>query len=459
MRCSYCKKDVDEKDLYCSNCGKEIIKKKNYKPIFIVGCFLFVIITLFTMMFVSMFHYFNTYETEPASVKDFIQSAEKLDCEIIDVLDMYPNHDVEFYYVTNQETCPYLMSYTKFKNEELMYNFYSNLLKDTKNIEGQFRSESNVNILHYMENTTIGKEYKAAALSKKTVLYINTEKVNKDTANEIKESLGFHFEMDWTFVYFGVASFGLEILLMIISLWKIFKKIGRKGWIALVPIYNIILLCKDVLGKKRYALLFFIPVVNFVFLLVLAFHIAKVFGKNEGYQVLTIFFSSFMIPFIAFDDSKYTKPGEIKKTEKINYKKTIIEEKKDNNENNIVQTEIKNDEVLIAKVSDINKTNFSNKEEFIQVSNNHVILKVIWNIICWFITGFCLFLVLGSILLVVEDHDYAYIIIGCVMLSFAFVACPIISKYMKKYEVYTKYKPLIVFILILLFFIAAMFAE
>ena len=31
-------------------------------------------------------------------------------------------------------------------------------------------------------------------------------------------------------------------ILMIVSIWKIFKKAGKKGWEAIVPIYNTIVL-------------------------------------------------------------------------------------------------------------------------------------------------------------------------------------------------------------------------
>lgn len=36
------------------------------------------------------------------------------------------------------------------------------------------------------------------------------------------------------------------LLIVIISLWKIFEKAGEPGWAALIPIYNVIILLKIV---------------------------------------------------------------------------------------------------------------------------------------------------------------------------------------------------------------------
>ena len=44
------------------------------------------------------------------------------------------------------------------------------------------------------------------------------------------------------FVYFAI------ILLIIISMWKIFTKAGKPGWAAIIPIYNIIVLL-EIVGK------------------------------------------------------------------------------------------------------------------------------------------------------------------------------------------------------------------
>lgn len=439
MKCSFCKKELEESDLYCPNCGKKVVKKKNYKPLIIVGCFYLVIITLFVMMFTTMFRSFNTFKPTISNEKAFLQKAESVGCEIIDVLETTPNNGLEYYYVTNQETCPYLMAYAKFKDEKLMNNFFRNLLSETNKVDGAMRNEYNVTITHYIERTIIGSEYKSASLGDKTVLYIQTDKENKDTATSIKESLGFKYEMDWTFMYYGIASFGTELLLMMIAIWKLFKKMGHHGWESLIPIYNLVLLCKDVMGKKRYAFLFFIPLVNMIFLLVLSFNIAKVFGKNDGFQVLAVFFSSFMIPLIAFDDSKYTKPSEIKKLEELN------NISKDQNSN---INERKGEKV--APISAVN--HLGNERNAInETEEKKSVWKIFLNIIKWILTIFMLLISLAGV--DYENFLIRDIVICAFFFIFAVMICPLITKYTKKFKWYTANKGWIVLILIVLMFV------
>ena len=44
------------------------------------------------------------------------------------------------------------------------------------------------------------------------------------------------------FVYFAI------LLIIIVSMWKIFEKAGKPGWAAIIPIYNIIILL-EIVGK------------------------------------------------------------------------------------------------------------------------------------------------------------------------------------------------------------------
>lgn len=445
MKCSYCKKEMEENVSYCPNCGKEVKIRKNYKPLIIVGSFLLVIVALFAMMFATMFHYFNSYKPTISSLKDFVGNAENVGCQVIDVLETSPNQGLEYYYVTDQETCPYLMAYAKFKDDQLMYNFYRNLLSETNKVEGTARNDYNVNILNYIEHTTIGNEYKSVSVSNKTVLYIQTERKNKDTAKLIKETLGFKFEMDWTFLYFGVASFAIEMLLLVISFWKLFKKMGHQGWKIFIPIYNVVLLCEDVMGKKIYAFLFFIPIANLVFSLILSFHIAKVFGKSDGVQILSVFFPSFMIPLIALDESKYTSPSEIKKLEALNNVNKVHNSDNSNNNSN----EIKEEKVIYPTIqSRLGNENIYQGQKGEERKSGW---KVFLDVIKW-ILAILLFL------LSIFGLDYEKILVSDVVFCaflfvYALMICPLITKYTKRLKWYTANKGWIALVLVILMFI------
>jgi len=243
-------------------------------------------------------------------IDNAIEEVKKLGCNVVDITESNNNSNVLAYYITDSNTCPYLISYTKFKDSKLQNNFYNQLVKEAENING-YKSYSSVNFNNYKEyNSTNQNEYRAALYSGKITIYMQGDITSKALLTNLKKELGFDLKMDWSFLSYIVAYIIIVNVMIIISWWLINRKMGRQGWICLIPIYNIICLCEDVLGKKSYAWLFLIPYVNFVFIVILLVHIAKVFGKDDGYQILTVFFSSITIPLIAFDDSTYTRPNK-----------------------------------------------------------------------------------------------------------------------------------------------------
>jgi hypothetical protein len=95
------------------------------------------------------------------------------------------------------------------------------------------------------------------------------------------------------------------IVLIVASLWRIFTKAGRPGWAAIIPIYNLIVLL-DVAGKPWWwILLLFIPLVNFIVIIVVYMDLAKAFGQGTGFGCLLILFSFIMLPLLAFGPYEY----------------------------------------------------------------------------------------------------------------------------------------------------------
>jgi hypothetical protein len=88
------------------------------------------------------------------------------------------------------------------------------------------------------------------------------------------------------------------VLFMIItmeSLWKIFKKAGKDGWAAIVPVYNTLTIL-DIVGKPAiWLLLMFIPVVNVVLGIWVVNLLAKRFGKSDSYTIGLL-----LLPFIFY---------------------------------------------------------------------------------------------------------------------------------------------------------------
>ena len=136
------------------------------------------------------------------------------------------------------------------------------------------------------------------------------------------------------------------IILIQISLWKINKKIGKPGWISLIPIYNIYVLIKSI-TKKNYLVVFWIVIIieyilniictnkmfqvfyehsinNYsnmvyfdffrvslmmlsyiIFAIILSSKLSKAFNKSGWFTFGLVYCPFIFIPILAFDKSKY----------------------------------------------------------------------------------------------------------------------------------------------------------
>ena len=108
---------------------------------------------------------------------------------------------------------------------------------------------------------------------------------------------------------------GIALLVGIVGIvagWKIFAKAGEPGWGILVPIYNMVIMCRIAGRPGWWAVLFFIPVINFVPFVLVPLGIAKNFGKSTGFGVALIVPFINIIPFVmlAFGDAQFVGQGE-----------------------------------------------------------------------------------------------------------------------------------------------------
>ena len=107
------------------------------------------------------------------------------------------------------------------------------------------------------------------------------------------------FGLGFTLVSLAIA------LLIVASMWKIFVKAGKPGWAAIIPIYNFIVLL-EIAGKPAWwIILLFVPLVNFVILIVLSIALAKKFGKGVGYGLGLAFLGVIFYPMLGFGDAQY----------------------------------------------------------------------------------------------------------------------------------------------------------
>ncbi len=79
----------------------------------------------------------------------------------------------------------------------------------------------------------------------------------------------------------------------IVGQWKVFKKAGKPGWAAIVPIYNYIVMLEIAELPTWYVILYFIPFANIYVTIITYIEIVKRFGESTGFAVGLVF-----LPFI-----------------------------------------------------------------------------------------------------------------------------------------------------------------
>jgi hypothetical protein len=99
------------------------------------------------------------------------------------------------------------------------------------------------------------------------------------------------------------------IVLLIAAMWKIFAKAGQPGWAAIVPIYNIVVLLQIIGRPLWWIVLLFIPVANFIVLIISMIDLAKSFGKGTGFAIGLILLGPIFLPLLGFGDARYLGPA------------------------------------------------------------------------------------------------------------------------------------------------------
>ena len=95
------------------------------------------------------------------------------------------------------------------------------------------------------------------------------------------------------------------IVLMIAGMWKVFSKAGQPGWAAIIPIFNLYVMCKVAGRPGWWLLLFLIPLVNVIIAIIVNVDISKRFGKGVGFALGMIFLPFIFWPILGFGSAQY----------------------------------------------------------------------------------------------------------------------------------------------------------
>ena len=152
--------------------------------------------------------------------------------------------------------------------------------------------------------------------------YLNVASTMSDEAAIITAFIGL--------IVFFFAIAAVITIITVIAEWKVFKKAGREGWFAIIPVYNSWVLC-EVVGISPYWVLIALGcsfvsglfsavpalaavvslaavVVNAYYKILLSISLARSFGKSDGFGVVTFFFMPICMLILGFSDAKYLGP-------------------------------------------------------------------------------------------------------------------------------------------------------
>ena len=104
---------------------------------------------------------------------------------------------------------------------------------------------------------------------------------------------------------------GLAFLVIYIaSMWRIFTKMGQPGWAGIIPILNYVIIAR-LSGKAWwYGLLPIVPCIGWIFVIILLFNLAEMFGQGAGFTVGLVLLPIIFLPILAFGQYQYNGPAE-----------------------------------------------------------------------------------------------------------------------------------------------------
>lgn len=98
-------------------------------------------------------------------------------------------------------------------------------------------------------------------------------------------------------------------VLVAVALWRVFDKAGYPGILAIIPIVNVFILVKVAGYSAWLGLLYLIPIVGWIFSIVVAVRVGRGFGKGGVWSFFLLWLVAFVGYFIlGFGRATYTKP-------------------------------------------------------------------------------------------------------------------------------------------------------
>ena len=94
-------------------------------------------------------------------------------------------------------------------------------------------------------------------------------------------------------------------VLIIAGMWKTFAKAGRPGWACLIPFYNAYVACEIARLPILWFVLAILPFISIVAWVVICLHIARNFGKSDGFGIGLALLGCVFFPILGLGEAQY----------------------------------------------------------------------------------------------------------------------------------------------------------
>lgn len=268
-------------------------------------------ISLFVIaVFILIFGIYNsTHQIKRYKVlneDNFKQVMETDSYKVVDLTKSYANQKyISKYYTASSgnKSIIYILLNEDDKGNNLYSSIKKNITNYASNENDIITDIDNSNIKKYVINN--GKKYAVLVKVDNMIIYTITETKYMDEMDNIFKDLGYKTtDFKGNMLYF-IISISIILILYLISMWRLFVKLGEKGIYSIIPIYNIYILSKKLLGNGIFFIGFLIPIVNIILMIYLNYKLGKMFNKNIIFIIGLIILNPIFLIILSFDNSDY----------------------------------------------------------------------------------------------------------------------------------------------------------
>lgn len=307
MECSNCKNTIPNNSNYCPYCMKKVEKKlslsKKSKVFIILGFvlpYLLAFGAIFYLIYVNFNSNMGSINLKYISLEDYEEKIKENGCTLVS------NDKYNEYYETDSK-CAFFSSYAIINDTSIREQEFERISRKMETLQPNLDFTSSIDMPNYKRYTVDGIKYEDIVMIDNQIIFIEGKVVNKEAAKVFSNSLGLTIDI----IFFNGITIllFLSILLLFLifimaSWWNLNKKLGRKGYICLIPIYNVLCLAEDVFNKKWLGILFLIPGIQTIMLILLNVKLVQKYRKSSLLIVLSLFFTIVVFALLAFDQEE-----------------------------------------------------------------------------------------------------------------------------------------------------------